>query len=168
MLNPVKTNLNTLQEGLDLLAQLSSEQYTASHRPLFIASIGAHYRHFIEHYQCFFQQLGTSDLCFDSRNRDSRIESSRQLATKAIEEVRAQLQHLETQDLSATVLLHDQQSESPVHTSIARELLFLQAHTVHHYAIIAAMARNAGVRPANDFGVAIATRQFEADQAESA
>jgi hypothetical protein len=46
-------------------------------------------------------------------------------------------------------------------TSVGRELQFLVSHTVHHYAVIAAMLRPQGVEPGADFGVAPSTLVYE-------
>ncbi len=42
-------------------------------------------------------------------------------------------------------------------SSVGRELRFLASHTVHHYALIAALLRQRGVDPGESFGVAPAT-----------
>ena len=46
-------------------------------------------------------------------------------------------------------------------SSVARELQFLVSHTVHHYAVIAAMLRPQGIEPGVDFGVAPSTLKYE-------
>ena len=71
------------------------------------------------------------------------------------------MQKLCTQDLSQQCRLLDQQASEPVVSTVYRELLFLQSHTMHHYAIIGAMTRSFGAQPADDFGVAIATRTHQ-------
>jgi hypothetical protein len=53
-------------------------------------------------------------------------------------------------------------------TSVTRELQFLASHTVHHYAVIAAMLRPQGVEPGNDFGVAPSTLEYERGHAACA
>ena len=68
--------------------------------------------------------------------------------------------NIDPEVLDSDLLIRDQQTSDSVRTSVARELLFLQAHTVHHYAIIAAMARNLGLSTKPDFGLAIATKAF--------
>ena len=154
----LQTNLDTLAEGLDLLRSLPSGAYTACHRPTFLATIGAHYRHLIEHYQCFIAHYNDTMVCYDARARDSRLEHCAETAINELENVMNGLRALLPIAMEQTLTLDDQQGADPVHTTIGREFLFLQAHTVHHYAMIAAMARLSGVEPAANFGVAVATR----------
>jgi uncharacterized damage-inducible protein DinB len=40
---------------------------------------------------------------------------------------------------------------------VGRELQFLASHTLHHYALIAALLRLQGVEPGEEFGVAPGT-----------
>ena len=50
-------------------------------------------------------------------------------------------------------------------STIALELRFLASHTVHHYALIASLARDLGIEPGDQFGVAPATLEYWATQA---
>jgi hypothetical protein len=50
---------------------------------------------------------------------------------------------------------------------VTRELQFLASHTVHHYALIAHLARDRGVGVAPEFGVAPATLDYWASQETS-
>ena len=71
------------------------------------------------------------------------------------------LDKIEDQAFSESYTFVDEQSVEPIATNLQRELLFLQSHTVHHYAIIGAMTRAFGNQPDNEFGVAIATRTHQ-------
>ena len=156
----IKSNLDTLNEGLSFLDSLSPAQYTASHQPAFLGTIGAHYRHFLEHYRCFLAQLEQQELCFDARERESELENDLEYAKQTVQGIATSLSLLKSTTLDEEVTVKDQQTSQPVKSSVARELLFLQAHTVHHYALIAAMARLLGLGTSPDFGVAIATKTF--------
>ena len=155
----LQTNVDALNEGAALLALLKPEQYTLGFKPAFHSTIGAHFRHVLEHYRCFIKQLDSGSICYDKRDRDQLLECDFDYANRAIEELKESLIDLESQDLNRVCQLDDQQSQGTVDTTIYRELLFLQSHTMHHYAIIGAMTRSFGARPADDFGVAIATRE---------
>ena len=156
-----RANVTTLEEGLALLNTLSDEQYSQGHRPAFQSTIGAHFRHFLEHYQCFFDQLESDVICYDTRQRDASLEQSKQHAVTIIDSILKKLHELNEAQASRQLLLKDEQIDAPISSNIQRELLFLQSHTVHHFAMIAAMARSIGVELAPDFGVAIQTRNFE-------
>lgn len=162
----LQTNIDALEEGAALLALLEPEQYTQGFKPAFHSTIGAHFRHVLEHYRCFIKQLNSGTICYDSRDRDQLLECDFGYANQTLSELKVALGELESKDLSVACQISDQQATAPVATTVYRELLFLQSHTMHHYAIIGAMTRSFGTRPADDFGVAIATREHQKSSSE--
>lgn len=159
--NLLQTNVSALAEGRALLALLKPEQYTQGYKSAFHSTIGAHFRHVLEHYRCFLIQFKSRHFCYDSRERDQLLECDFEYAKQTIVELSAKLNSLSSEKLDFECQITDQQTREPVTTSVYRELLFLQSHTMHHYAIIGAMARAFGMQPDDDFGVAIATREHQ-------
>lgn len=157
----LQTNVDALEEGATLLTAISTEQYTQGYKPAFNSTIGAHFRHVLEHYRCFLNQLSSGKLCYDNRERDQLLESDCDYAKRTIEDLKQALVSLSDEALSKSCEVVDQQADGIVTSSVHRELLFLQSHTAHHYAIIAAMARALGSQPEANFGVAIATRTHQ-------
>ena len=155
----IDSNITALDEGAELIRLLEEGQYSKGFKPAFQSTIGAHFRHVLEHYRCFFTQLDSNVFCYDLRERDQLLECDCNYALSTIEELKSSLSSLlETDCGSESYQIQDEQTSFPVDTSLNRELLFLQSHTVHHYAIIAAMTRAFGNQPEQEFGVAIATR----------
>lgn len=154
----LQTNIDALEEGVALLALLLPSQYTQGFKPAFHSTIGAHFRHILEHYRCFISQLNAGEISYDKRERDQQLECDFDYANQTISLLTDDLRALIKTDLNRSCVLFDQQTTQPVSTTVHRELLFLQSHTMHHYAIIGAMTRSFGALPAKDFGVAIATR----------
>lgn len=165
--NLLQTNIDALGEGAALLGLLEPEQYTRGSKPAFHSTIGAHFRHVLEHYQCFIRQLATGHICYDDRKRDLRLERDFDYANQTLIELQGALRDLEPDNLDISCQLNDQQATEPVSSSVFRELLFLQSHTMHHYAIIGAMTRTFGAQPSDDFGVAIATREHQKSTCEA-
>jgi len=164
--NLLQTNIDALEEGATLLALLKPEQYTQGYKPAFHSTIGAHFRHVLEHYRCFIKQLDCRRFCYDSRERDQLLECDYAYAKQTIDDLSAALLSLESRDLDQSCELLDQQTTEAVASTLYRELLFLQSHTMHHYAIIGAMTRTFGAQPDEDFGVAIATREHQKSSTE--
>ena len=55
----------------------------------------------------------------------------------------------------------DADSESPwSESNVKRELQYLQAHTIHHYAIISMIMRVQGIETDREFGVAPSTLSY--------
>lgn len=155
----VEANVRALQEGADLLSQIQHNHYSRSASPAFESTIGAHFRHVLEHYRCFLSQLSGGTICYDLRERDQILERDIGYAQRTLADLLAGLQALDIDSFSAAVQVRDCQNGCMVTSNFARELLFLQSHTVHHYAIIGAISRVLGERPESDFGVADATRE---------
>lgn len=172
----IDINIAGLQEGQRLLSLLNSDQYIQGFKPAFQSDIGTHFRHILEHYRCFFSQLYINEFRYDMRPRDARLQTDIEYAKTTVNDL---IGHLESFDIS----LFEQRftvSESyndgsenncfagGVKTTLERELMFLQSHTVHHYAMIAAMTRSLGIQPEEEFGVAIPTRNYvrQLDQTE--
>lgn len=163
----LQSNIEALQEGLELLLLLKPGQYVSGYKPAFNSTIGAHFRHVLEHYRCFITQLSSGEISYDKRLRDQQLEVDCDYANQVINDLISNLKALRSTDLNSTCVIRDQQAicdqlePVPVNSTVYRELLFLQSHTVHHYAIIGAMTRAFGANPAEDFGVAIATREHQ-------
>ena len=157
----LETNIVALQEGADLLTLLEANQYSQGFKPAFQSTIGAHFRHVLEHYRCLLKQLKSGTVCYDSRERDQLLECDSAYANQTILELIDALRQVSDEDFERDLEMRDMQAEGFVSTNLHRELLFLQSHTAHHYAIIAAMTRAFGKQPDEDFGVAIATREHQ-------
>ena len=160
-------NLNTaaLQEGLHLLSLLDVTQYRQGFKPAFQSNIGAHFRHVLEHYQCFLVQISEQEFRYDNRPRDQHLEMDIDYANETIVKLIENLSDLDESLFSMDYTVGEQLAENEAQivtasTTLARELMFLQAHTVHHFAMIAAMCRGIGVFPEEGFGVAIPTRNY--------
>lgn len=154
----LKSNIRTLEEGAELIGLLKVDQYTQGFKPAFQSTIGAHFRHILEHYLCFLAQLPDGVFCYDKRERDQLLECDSSYALKTIDDILSGLRLGSLPCEPVKYFIEDEQTNGLIETNVNRELLFLQSHTVHHYAIIGAMTRAFGNQPDEDFGVAIATR----------
>src|SRR5690348_5469265 len=75
-----------LEQGEALLTGLSDAQY--AHCVPQGGSIGAHYRHSLEHFQILFGAVKGSHIDYDRRARDARLEIERLAALKATRDFR--------------------------------------------------------------------------------
>ena len=164
-------NIVYLEQGLDLLGVLADQAYTSAQPPYHESSIGDHLRHCLEHYTSFLDGLDTGSIDYDARARDTRIATSRPFARQTICDLIARLRALPLNDRPLTVKMDcnkdaDEAARwSP--SSVQRELQYLLAHTIHHYALIAVLLRLQGYVPHKDFGVAPSTLKFRRQQMAS-
>ena len=160
-------NVKALAEGAELLALLNDAQYQQGLKPIFQSTIGEHFRHVLEHHRCLLAQMPGRVFCYDDRERDQLLEQDRGYALTTIASLSGKIVNIELDLFGIDFQVNDQVANGRVPTSLARELLFLQSHTVHHYAIIAAMTRTLGIQPMRSFGVAIATQNYLIGQSQT-
>lgn len=172
-MNPTKTEprilraaLTVLDQGERLLEAVSPESYTEKLPVAFNASIGEHYRHCLDHFTSFHRALDHSVVDYDARDRDPRLETDAAFARQLTRQLRASLETLSPEMLTRAIAVRTEVSydsgEPPVtQSSLGRELAYVIAHAIHHYALIAVMARLSGVWLDADFGLAPSTAAFE-------
>ena len=158
----IAANLSVIQQGVALLAVLGDERYAARQPLCFNASIGGHLRHILEHYQGFLRGVTEGEIDYEKRARDPLVENSSSYARALLEAAGQELSDLAPR--LANHGLHFCAETAPgiaTATTVLRELEFLLSHTVHHYALVAVMARLQGCEPEPDFGIAPSTLRFQ-------
>lgn len=161
-------NIQSLKSAEHILIGLNDEQYRAIIHP-YTANMGKHLRHITDHYQLFFDGLRKGCIDYDKRQREEIEENNRSAMILRLRQICAELQTLSDDTQQDQVLLIslavDEDIEAPsVPSSLSRELVFLQSHTVHHYAIIAAILKLQNLDIDGDFGIAPSTLQYEHQQ----
>lgn len=153
-----RANLVVLQQGATLLALLGAERFAQRVPLCFNSSVGGHLRHVIDHYEAFLAGVAGGALDYEGRARDPLLERDLEVAQGRLESVGRRLSELAVErDDAPLAVLAETSSGIAVRSSAVRELEFLLSHTVHHYALIAVIARSLGCEPAPDFGVAPST-----------
>lgn len=158
----LEQNLHFLRQGLALLDALDAETYAAAHGGR--ASIGAHLRHCTDFYNSFLRGLESGRVDYDARRRDAAVETDRGAAARALADIAERLAALAPADFGRVLEVKtDLPDDGPFawsRSTLARELLFLTSHTVHHFALIALLMRQRGLDPGDDFGVAPSTLAY--------
>ncbi|MEM1094396.1 MAG: DinB family protein [Bacteroidota bacterium] len=157
-------NICYLEQGIALIRDIDDDAFTAT-QPLYYGSgIGAHMRHMIEHYVSFLDGLPHDRIDYDARQRDRRLETDRAYTVETLERLIDGLKQMAGADRLVTVKLDSDHESECVDAELPwsqstrkRELQYLLAHTVHHYALIAMILRLQGRTPHEDFGVAPST-----------
>lgn len=151
----VKDNLN---ENIELLRQLSNEEFCKKNPELSHATIGEHMRHIIELFDCLLVNYNQGIINYDKRDRDIKIQSDVNFAITIIEK------HLSTIDKpnKELSLQHNCFSdEELLPTNYFRELLYNLEHSIHHQALIKVALYNfPHIKISNSFGVAPSTLEY--------
>jgi uncharacterized damage-inducible protein DinB len=156
---PAVTLAGMLGEIATLIESLGDEQYV-DRRPAFGATLGGHVRHTLDHVEAFLRGLASGQVEYDRRERGTAVESSRTAALELIESLSWRLLHVRTRlgDPIGVTLVDPAAGEVRLMSTVGRELASLESHTVHHQALMAAIARSIGAAAPEDFGVAHSTR----------
>jgi len=157
---------HVLQQGCIFLDRVGDEIYarplegTGRGKPA--SSLGAHYRHVLDHFLCLVEGIRTGRVNYDQRRRNPQLESSvtcaRLLTAELIEELA---------DLSPEILRREcaviysvgygETEAEAVKSNLAREVMFCVGHAIHHYAIVRLLCAEVGVKLPYEFGVAPST-----------
>lgn len=153
-----------LAQGEALLVSLDDVTYATPVPQAFNASLGAHYRHCLDHFCSVLDGLAAGEADYDARRRDERIETIRDAALAKTRELRHLVEALPDSSVDQLIRARSQVScsggESPLAGStIGRELMFCIVHAIHHYALMGVMCGLLDVAIPAGFGIAPSTLQ---------
>lgn len=168
----VENNILCLEQGIRLLQDMEDEVYLHTNAPIYSSGIGDHYRHCVEHYLCFLDGIDSERIDYDARKRDKRISTDRIYAIQTTSKVIDRLNQLACEGATLKVKmdcrLDDEEGAVWTSSTPERDLQYLQAHTIHHYALIAMILRLQGLEPGEGFGVAPSTLTYRKHQTQTA
>lgn len=154
----VEENCAYLEQLREIIAGLKDESFVRQEPPYTGGGIGKHTRHICDFYRAFVSSDG--DLVdYDKRRRDPRIENDRSSAGAEIGRLATELPATASwwPNEMLRVRYEGAADEAVAQSTPARELAFLASHTVHHFAIIAMIARLQGYAVPKYFGIAPST-----------
>lgn len=161
MLGLIQLNSHLLGQAHGFVSGLSPIVYAGKCESVFSSTIGQHLRHCIEHYdELILARRECRDVNYDARPRDLLLETDPAEALRRLFATDAGLHALSTSPGSLKII--DTGCDRPSESSIERELQYLVSHTVHHFAIIAIIARHFEVAVPENFGVAPSTTKHRA------
>ncbi len=151
----------SLEQLSRLIATLDDQQYRLNPVGVFESSIGAHVRHCLDHVDALLASPLTGCLNYDLRQRGTDIETDPDAARLTIRRQQARLGSLSRAsvegNLSLTAIVSPDRPTVLMDTTFGRELAYVLSHTVHHLALIAAIAKTMKVAVPERFGYAPAT-----------
>lgn len=159
-----------LAEGERLLQGLSDSQYAATVAEAEGASIGAHYRHSLEHFRLVFEALHQAEIDYDRRARDPALEQDRLLALSLTRDLRHAARFLHASQLERPIearcqtSYHHAGTQSAV-SSFGREVMYAISHAMHHYALIAVICALRRISVPPNFGMAPSTLRYQRQSA---
>lgn len=130
------------------------------------SSIGAHIRHILDRFHCFFAGQAGASIDYDARKRDQEIEHNLEAATFALASVARRIEQLGESSIGNELIVVKESvlPSSPaveISSTVERELMGLITHSIHHLAIISLLAKSFGHQIDSDFGKAPSTIVYE-------
>lgn len=157
---------DVLEQGERLLQGLSDRQYAGKIPEADNASIGAHYRHSLEHFKLMFEAIQQPEVDYDRRARDGSLESERLLALSLTRDFRHATRFLSPAQLDRAIearcqLSYNDAASSSAASTFGREVMYAVSHAMHHYALIALICRSRKIPVPQNFGMAPSTLQYQ-------
>jgi uncharacterized damage-inducible protein DinB len=152
MIEAIEKNL---QRGINLLNNLSDEEYSDASIAPYNSSIGCHIRHVLDVFSCVFKGLETKKVDFSVRERNECAEKETNVGIEYFENVIHELKKIKKKDFNTIVEVSDDMGlgKQTANYSIAAVLMQAQSHTIHHYASIGYLVYQLGIElPDSDFG----------------
>lgn len=165
---------NVLQQGCIFLDRVSDETYARPLKACAASSLGAHYRHVLDHFLCLAEGIRTGQVNYDDRRRNPQLENSVACARLATEGLIDELGSLSGEALQRACIVtysvgYGEAEPQAVRSNLAREVMFCVGHAIHHYAILKLLCSGAGVKLPYEFGIAPSTlKHLETETAERA
>jgi len=123
-----------------LLDQLPQPAYTLPLEVLHGSSVGQHFRHILDFYQCLLRDIPSGTVNYAHRDRNPLMESLPEAAGEMFEKLNNAIQDLDDSgpltvlgDFSAQI---EDDQRPALHSSVGRELMYAHDHAVHHLALI--------------------------------
>ena len=149
---------NNLSENIELLRQLTNEEFMQKNPELSNATIGEHMRHIIELFGCLLENYDYGLINYDDRKRDVLLQTDKNEAIAIIEKYLLELEK-PNKPLSLT-----HSCFSPIEllqTNYFRELIYNLEHSIHHQALIkVALHSLPHIKIPSTFGVAPSTLEY--------
>lgn len=148
---------NNLKENIELLRQLSHEEYTFQNIELGNATIGEHMRHIIELFGCLLNNYENGFVNYDNRKRDLILQNS---INDAILILESYLTLIDKPNKTLN-LIQPNLNEENIQTNYFRELIYNLEHSIHHQALIkVALHKLNHINTSKSFGIAPSTLEY--------
>lgn len=156
---------NILDQVGEIIEQIPEVDYGRPQPMLGGSTLGQHFRHALEFYQCLMAGADTGTISYDHRNHDKNLEVDKYLALELITKIQG---FITNADLNETLNLAvsyspDTLDSVTVPSNMAREIVYNIEHVVHHMALVKIGLRESckGVIIPADFGVAVSTLKYQ-------
>lgn len=153
-----ESSISTIEQFKSVLSELPNAFYAAPCEVLSNSSIGQHTRHVIELYLCLLNGYDCSQVSYDKRERNKRIENEVDFAIAQLNQIQESLVK-PNKTVSMGYELDGEESFLP--SNYYREVMYNLEHAIHHHALIKIGIKFfTAMQLPDSFGVAPSTMQY--------
>lgn len=154
--------LALLDQAATLADSVSDEQWTIRNESFRGSTLGQHMRHTLDHIETLCNGLPKGLVNYDLRIRATNVESSAATASARCIALKKELEEIghnfaPSSPVTSLSSCSGAEPSQPQPSSFGREIQFVSSHTVHHFAILAAICHAQGIATRPDFGIATST-----------
>ena len=157
-----------LDQMSEVIVQLNDADFVKPCKTLNGSTLGQHFRHSIEFFECLEKGYNDGNVCYDKRDHDTNIETSRVLAIEVIRRIKNFITNASLdQKIILEVSYSSESNEAAIIASnMAREIVYNIEHVVHHMALvkIGIMELKPDLQLPAEFGVAVSTIKYQRSQ----
>ncbi len=157
------------RQMVDLLQQLDNKVYA---QPLSVfnqSSVGQHFRHIIDFYNCLLNGCDCHMVDYCNRERNPLIEKDSDTAISVIEDINKRVQLIDeskTIEVKSDFSSNIDEDRTIIQSSLGRELMYAYDHALHHLALIkiGLQVHYPEIKVDANLGVAPSTIKFKKSQ----
>jgi len=153
--------LHLLCELRFMIERIDDESYAAPAPGRSSGGIGGHVRHCLDHVSALLSATRRRLCTYDRRARGTDVERCRLSALRRIADLEAEVASLAHDILDVPIAVETQSDTQGTivltRSTVAREIVFVSSHIVHHNALVAHLLALHGTHMGARFGVAPAT-----------
>ncbi len=152
----LRSVIEEFERGRELIDRLDDLTYRRSANGT--GSVGGHFRHNLDFVNNFLNGVAERRIDYNARERDVRVEIDRGYAVEKLDFAMRRIGSLTDEILKRSVYVCSEVDLTTwLRSSVARELEFMNSHTVHHHALIAEKLAVFSIAVTENFGVAPST-----------
>ena len=164
----INSNIETIDQVIEFIEQLSDVEYQYVAMPYIESSIGQHLRHVIDIYVSVLNSIENKKVDivdYNNRRRGADVETQQAIGLIELKQLRSRLQNnqdwqLESEIKVLTEISLQSHSNQVFQSNLARELCFASTHLTHHLALMAVIAKLNGKKVCSSVGVAPSTATY--------
>jgi len=153
MIEAIQKNL---ERGVNLLNNISNEDYSNTTIAPYYSSIGGHMRHVLDVFDCVFEGLDEGSINLIKRKRNEQAERFTDYGVSYFNEVIAKLNSLDAKEYDTILKVTDDLGLGVITANYTLSAILIQAHShaIHHFASVGYIISQLGINlPDDDFGL---------------